>query len=286
MKIKFLGTSAAHSCPLPFCGCKLCNKARESGGKDFRKRASLLVNDDLLIDLCPDFMSASYMHGADTAKIRYWLQTHSHSDHFSAAHLITRLAEYAATDIQPLSLYASPQCIGNMSEKLGREEAGANLLEAEWLRKLSLIVTAVKHGEEFTCGSYVVTALRSAHDVTDGSYLYLINDNSRRLFYGLDADERTLREETIGYFSDNNICLDAVVLDHTYGYDVKAGDHLNANQFIGIINEMKERGVINRDTKIFASHISHEGTLPHDEFVLFANRHGYDAAFDGLNITV
>jgi len=45
---------------------------------------------------------------------------------------------------------------------------------------------------------------------------------------------------------------------------------------------MRNRGIINQDTKIFASHISHEGNLLHDEFALFSNKNGYDVAFDGL----
>jgi len=76
-----------------------------------------------------------------------------------------------------------------------------------------------------------------------------------------------------------------VVLDHTYG-DVISNDHLNAKQFIAIITEMKRRKITNQNTKIFASHISHEGTLPHDEFVAYARQKGYDVAYDGLVVEV
>jgi phosphoribosyl 1,2-cyclic phosphate phosphodiesterase len=271
---------------MPFCGCELCGKARESGGNDLRKRSSLLINDDLLIDLGQDFMSASFMHEVDTTKIRYWLQTHSHSDHFSAAHLITRMAEYATVGIQPLSLYASLRCVRDMSEQLSREDAGANLIDAECIDRLGMTVHHITPGDEFLCGPYVVTALNSGHDNDNGSYNYLINDYSRKLLYGLDADERTFKRKIMDFLSRNHICLDIAVLDHTYGYDVNMPDHLNANKVIEIIDEMKKRGIANKNTKIFASHISHEGNLPHDEFVLFANRHGYDVAFDGLTVIV
>ncbi|MCL2545693.1 MAG: MBL fold metallo-hydrolase [Oscillospiraceae bacterium] len=286
MKIKFLGTSAAYSNPLPFCNCILCAKARKSGGKDLRKRASLLINENLLIDMNEDLASASYMHNVDTTKIRHWLQTHSHFDHFSPGHLITRMDEFATQNIQPLSLYASSKCIQRMSEKAGKTAwDGVNLFAPEWQSRLSLNVTGVNHGEEFKCGRYLVTALYSAHDVNDGSYLWLVNDNSRRLFYGIDADEKSLREDTLKYLSDNGISLDVVVLDHTYG-QVKANDHLNTDSFIAAIQEMKKRHIINDGTKIFASHISHEGTLPHDEFAAFSKQHGYDIAFDGLELEV
>ena len=189
IKIKFLGTSAAHSNPLPFCNCKICNSARASGSKDFRKRSSILINDDLIIDIGQDFMSASFMHGVDATKIRYWLQTHSHSDHFAPSHLITRIAEYAVENIKLLSLYASSKCIQNMSVRLSKEEwSGANFIETEWLTRLRMEATSVKHGENFICGSYSVTALNTNHDIDDGSFLYLVNDNTKKLFNGLIID--------------------------------------------------------------------------------------------------
>ncbi len=50
MKLTFLGTDAATAFPLPFCKCDVCTECRELGGKNLRKRSSLLINDDLLID--------------------------------------------------------------------------------------------------------------------------------------------------------------------------------------------------------------------------------------------
>ena len=50
MKIVVLG-SGGFGYPLAFCGCEYCSKARELGGKNIRKRASILINDEMLIDL-------------------------------------------------------------------------------------------------------------------------------------------------------------------------------------------------------------------------------------------
>ena len=268
MKIKFLGTSAAHSHPLPFCNCNICVKARLSGGKDLRKRSSVLLNDDLIIDLGPDFMSAAFMHGVDTTEIMHWLQTHSHFDHFSAAHLVTRLGEYAVEGVRPLFLFASSKTIQGMSEKFSREVPGGNLTETAWLDRLTISPTAVKYNKEYVCGKYAVTAFDANHDEEDGASVYFVADDTCKLFYALDTDGLT--DETLDYFAADRISLDVVILDHTYGYHVYANDHLNANNFIKTVNEMKERGIITENTKIFASHISHEGNLPHDEFVQFA----------------
>jgi phosphoribosyl 1,2-cyclic phosphodiesterase len=63
MIITFLGTSAANAYPEAFCRCDNCERARALGGPSLRKRSAVLVNDDLLIDLGPDIMTASSMHG-------------------------------------------------------------------------------------------------------------------------------------------------------------------------------------------------------------------------------
>lgn len=284
MKITFLGTSAATACPLPFCNCRTCQSARQLGGKDFRKRSSLLVNHDLIIDMGPDLMSAAFMHGVDTAQIRYWLQTHAHSDHFDAAHLITRIADYAAVDVKPLSLYASSPCIAHMSAKLGREEAGANLMEAQWIDRLSMSVNMVENGRPCSCGPYTVTALTSNHDENDGSMVYLVSDGCSTLFYCLDTD--SLPGDTLDYLFENKVYLDVIVLDHTYGYGINGSGHLNANKVISILTTLERKSVIDQDTRALASHISHEGNPPHNALVLFARQHGYDVAYDGLVMTV
>jgi len=107
MNITFLKTGAATSSPLAFCRCDFCNKARKLGGKDFRKRSSIIINTDFLIDFSPDVLSASFMYGKSIADIRYCLQTHSHSDHFDPSHFTTRIPEYMGVNTPALQLYGS-----------------------------------------------------------------------------------------------------------------------------------------------------------------------------------
>lgn len=57
MKLTFLGTAAATAMPLPFCNCNLCKTAKLLKGKDIRRRTSIVINNDILIDLGPDLLS-------------------------------------------------------------------------------------------------------------------------------------------------------------------------------------------------------------------------------------
>jgi phosphoribosyl 1,2-cyclic phosphodiesterase len=75
MIFQFLGTAAATSVPLVFCNCELCKQARINKGKDIRKRASAIINNELLIDLGPDICSQAEMYNIDLSNIKYLLQT-------------------------------------------------------------------------------------------------------------------------------------------------------------------------------------------------------------------
>ena len=75
MKLTMLGTGAI-GYPLAFCNCENCKLARKHKGKSIRKRASMLINDDLLIDLGPDVQTSMNMYNKDMGNIQYLLQTH------------------------------------------------------------------------------------------------------------------------------------------------------------------------------------------------------------------
>ena len=73
MKITVLG-SGGFGYPLVFCNCEYCRKARKLGGRNIRKRASLLINDEMIIDLTPDCQCAMNMYNKDMGKTKYLLQ--------------------------------------------------------------------------------------------------------------------------------------------------------------------------------------------------------------------
>lgn len=282
MKITFLGTAAATSYPLAFCQCDFCNKARELGGKDLRKRSSIIINNDLLVDFGPDVLSASFMYGKSIADIRYLLQTHSHSDHFDASHLSTRIPEYMGVNTPPLQLYASEATINKMSEMMRNEGYVSALIDPKEQVRLNMQVVPVKAFQTFSAGPYQVTAFSTDHDQSVDSLLYTISENGFTLFYGTDTD--SLSEEIWKAFHDKDLKLDVVILDHTYGLDKDSGGHLNANRFVEHIQRLKSENLLNNNSRILATHISHEGNPTHEELSKYAAQYGYEIAYDGLSI--
>lgn len=282
MKITFLGTAAATSYPLVFCRCDFCNKARKLGGKDFRKRSSIIINNDLLIDMGPDIMSASFMHNKSIADIRYCLQTHPHSDHFDASHLTTRIPEYMGVNTPPLQIYGSEATLKKMSEMTKNEGYVSDIFDPKEKERLSLEIFPIEPLQTIEFGSYQVTAFASNHDKSVNSLLYTITENDFTVFYGTDTD--SLSEETWQGFRDKKLKFDIVVLDHTYGPDSDSGNHLNANRFIEQTKRMKTESLLTENARIFATHISHEGNPTHDELSKYAVENGYEIAYDGLAI--
>ena len=89
MKILFLGTGAADFPEDP------------QGVVGFRRTASALINDDLLIDPGPWVLDAIKEFNVDISKIKYIINTHNHSDHFcesTLSYLCTQGAEFIKTE--------------------------------------------------------------------------------------------------------------------------------------------------------------------------------------------
>lgn len=277
MKIMFAGTSAATSCPLAFCNCAACREGRRRGGRDLRRRASVLIDDRILIDMGPDLMSASFAFGFDTAAIEYLLQTHSHSDHFDAGHFITRMPDYAVEGLAHMNVCASRRCIEHMSEKLSREEAGATLMNERWRRSMNVDVRFMKHGQREMLGEYEVTAVESAHDVNDGSLMYIIRKGDSAFMYACDTPELT--DKAWALIESLDFPINAAACDQTYGPGTPGGGHMHAEQTAEFAKRIAP-------ARVFATHISHEGTPPHAELEKWTRARGYEVAYDGLVIEI
>ena len=282
MKLTFLGTSAATAMPLPFCGCAVCRHARRDGGKDIRRRASLVIDGELLIDLGPDSAAACGQYGVDLTKIRVLLQTHAHSDHFDAGHFITRHPDYAVENLAPLLVAASGGTLRAMNEAIRREDGSADLSDGDFCRHLRLTLFPMAPGETAVLGNYTVTAFDSRHDPARQALVYLIERGGKSVFYGTDLLE--VGEEIYACLREAR--PDAVILDQTSGEGQNAGGHLDAGEVAKVVRRLREIGAVTVRTHIYATHISHEGNPPHEEMCSLAGQYGYAIAYDGLTVTV
>lgn len=280
MEFQFLGTAAATSIPLVFCNCELCRRARIYKGKNFRKRTSALINQELLLDLGPDLCSQAELYEVDLSKVKYLVQTHSHSDHFDAGHFITRSSEYGTRNLEHLTIVCSKGTCLDMNHLIKANNPAFEMKDTQWQKDMKYELQLVKNKDKIVLGDYEIVAIKSMHDERVEALVYVIGYQGSYVFYGTD----------LGKLSDDawNILeqyqLNLVVLDQTYGSGNHSEDHLGQEQVIASVKKMREKKIISEDTLVYATHISHEGNDLHEKMELLASQYYYHIAYDGLKL--
>jgi phosphoribosyl 1,2-cyclic phosphate phosphodiesterase len=216
--------------------------------------------------------------------VRYCLQTHPHADHLDLSHLLSRSADYGVVGAPVLHFYASRETLERAAETFERDLVGYSLLAPEAEKHPNFKPHQIQPLEPFTVGPYSVIAFPANHAPGMGAMVYAIELDGRAVFYGMDT--APMFEQTWQAFREHKMRFDVVILDHTYGPEQPSSDHLNAKEVIDIANRMRVEGVLHHHSRVFATHIAHEGNPAHSDLVEFAAQHGYEVAYDGLVVQV
>ena len=284
MKLTFLGTSGANAYPEAFCDCHNCEKARELGGINLRKRSSVLINDDLFIDLGPDIMPASQIHAVKLTQVQYCIQTHPHADHLDVSHFISRSPILGVKNAPCLNYYASEETMNRAAQTFSRDIWNEDFFSPELQASLNLSTHILHPYTPVAIGKYTVTPFPANHAPGLGAFLYSVEADNSRIFYGTDTG--ALFDETWQAFRDLNMKFDLVVLDHTFGLTNSGSFHMNAKEVIDHFVRMKNEGILNPGARTFATHIAHDANPVHAELVSFARPNSYEVAYDGLVLEI
>ena len=286
MQVTFLGTGAAPSMPIPFCTCHVCLDAGRVGGKNLRRRSSIIINDDLLVDIGPDIVTASFEHNLSLANISVCLQTHAHEDHFDAEFIISRHAEYGTVVANGLLFGGSGETLRVVDEIVRRRCEYGSIFDPDTQAALKMNVLTVAPYEACTVGNYRVIGYPANHATDQASLLYSIEQGDHAVFYGTDTS--VLSEEVWEHLLRHRTRYDLIVLDHTYGIGLESRpeDHLGSRDVIAHADRFRESGLLKDTGIVYATHISHEGNLEHAELDEYAGKHGYRVAFDGLRLVL
>ncbi len=285
MKLTFLGTAASEGYPDAFCSCVNCERARELGGPNLRKRSAALIDDVLLLDLGSDVIAASLMHGIRLTAVRYFLLTHEHADHLDASNLSSRSPGSSVVGAPCLEFIASVGALRKAAKTLDARLPEDALLDPDVQARLNLAARPIEPGQTLGVGPYRVTAIPATHDLGRiAPLLYVIERDDRALFYATDTGP--LSEGAWSTLNEWGGAFHAVALDHTFGLDQRNANHLNADQFVEIVDRLRIEGRLAGDCKIFAHHLGHHSNPDHDTLAAYANRRGYEVAYDGLTVDV
>jgi phosphoribosyl 1,2-cyclic phosphodiesterase len=282
MIVRFLGTGASPAMPIPFCSCRACTTARRHGGRELRKRSSVLIDDALLIDLGPDIAAASFQHGVPLEGVHFCLQTHPHEDHFDPEFLISRHIEYATEQNGRLELVGSRKTLEAMDAVITRRCDYGSILRDSGQHALGVSVQVAQPFQAMRVGPYTVLPYPANHAPNSEALLYSISDGTSTVFYG--ADSAVIEDSVWRDAMSRGVAYDLVVLDHTYGIGQPSTDHLAALDVAACATMLREQSLLKPNGRVLATHLSHEALAGDTPLDSFAEAHGYELAWDGLRI--
>lgn len=279
MKFKFLGTAAAEGFPSMFCRCEACERARELGGINLRSRSQALVNRDLLLDFPADTHSNARKYALHMDEIKYLFVTHSHLDHFTCEDLIMRGVAFAHNMQEPLlKIYGNEQ-VRKPYDFFYEKEMYPPVREGYRFCEVSSY-------QKITAGEYEVIPLPARHMTTEQAYIYVIRQGEKTVLYGTDTG--MIFDQVFSFLKEANIYFNMIALDCTM-VDNPAKDtdsHMNISQNVRCIDILRKNGNIDDNTKVFATHFSHNGNPLQEELEKKLRQYGIAPTYDGLEVEV
>lgn len=181
--------------------------------------------------------------------------------------------------MNPLDIVCSKGTARDMNHWINENES-IDLFDEKWQLDLNYKLHLVKHGDIIHLGNYEIVAIDSKHDPRVEALVYIISSKGKSIFYGTDMLE--ISEEAWKILEKYR--FDVVFLNHTYGGGFNAGGHLDAGMVSDYIKTMKRKGIIDEESFVYATHISHEGNATHEEMEKEAKADGYRIAYDGMEL--
>ena len=277
MIIEYLGTAAAEGMPAVFCRCKLCNLAREKGGKNIRTRNQILIDGDTLIDFPMDTYMHALTRGLDLSAISDVFITHAHMDHCYPQDLTMHGAPFAHNMTLPVINIYGNKAVTDKFYAHTKDEIKPDVAKSIKLHTVAPYDTIV------TDSGKTVTALPAKHTVGEDCLLYSVTANGKSIL--IMNDTGILDESVYVWLSRAGFVFDLVSFDCTYcGIGHGPGRHMGLPDNIAERERMKMHKLVNKNTKYIATHFSHNNALLHEDMNNLAKESGMIAAYDGMKI--
>lgn len=273
MKLFFLGTGSAQGFPSLFGSSPIEREARRLGGRNLRKRSSVLIDGQVQIDLPPDALANVHRFpNLELADLRHLVFTHTHDDHFALRELQYVSPTFAPTRAHPLVIHATETMISRIAREVD-SFFDTPSIEFQTLRPFA----------SFHIGTLEFTPLPSHHMPDELCLNFAVAKDGRRMLYATDTgwyDEPTWKA-----LEDSQLHL--VALECGKGMESGGYDgHLSLDDCVRMRDEMLRRNALHASARVLLTHISPVGGLLHDDFVARAGAHGLEVAYDGLELDV
>lgn len=287
MKLTFLGTGAGETYPGYWCECPHCTYARKHRGKNLRTNSSMVIDEELLIDIGPSCFDNAARFGVNLSKIKTLLVTHPHEDHLYPQHLRWRNTDES---LLPLTYVEKMRHGGPRFTDIPQLNIYGNSFVMETLRKslddmeeLKINLHEIKEGKEEKTDGYRILPVRGNHGSQRGfSHSYIIQKDEKTLLYALDS----------GSYDEDQFALiqeyqyDAVIMEGTTGLNEQYGGHMCLMNNIRIRDRLKENKCLRENSRFLLTHLSPHWCPPHDWYESIVASEGLELAYDGLQIEI
>ena len=272
MKITFNGTGASEGFPALFCECEHCAKARTMHPKNFRMRSSCLIDTSLLIDFSADTYARCLYGKIDLTKVTDILFTHSHGDHLYSSDLFKIVPPFGVHNrAEPLRLF------GNEAVGIDLENNGILSEKGEKYFKFTPLQFFIKYEIQ----NYTITPLPANHDFKNGSMIHIIEGPDKKLLFAYDTG--VFFPEVWEFIKD--YYFNAVILDCTTGpHECEYKTHMGIPENIEVKKRMLLEGSADKETLFFLSHFAHSGAPFFNDMKKIADKNGFIAAYDGMEV--
>ena len=287
MKLTFLGTGAGEGYPGYWCECPHCTYARKHRGKNLRTNSSMVIDEELLIDIGPSCFDNAARFGVNLSKLKTLLVTHPHEDHLYPQHLRWRNTDES---LLPLTYVEKMRHGGPRFTDIPQLNIYGNSFVMETLRKslddieeLKINLHEIREGKEEKTDGYRILPVRGNHGSQRGfSHSYIIQKDGTTLLYALDS----------GSYDEDQFALiqeyqyDAVIMEGTTGLNEQYGGHMCLMNNIRIRDRLKENKCLRENSRFLLTHLSPHWCPPHDWYESIVASEGLELAYDGLQIEV
>lgn len=115
MKLKIVGSGGMSIIPSSFCTCKICEEAREKGGRYERLGPSLYIDDiHMLIDTPEDIAVAC--NRQHISEVQHLSISHHDPDHVKGIRIVEKIGyDFIAEKSKPIGFYALPEVIADIN---------------------------------------------------------------------------------------------------------------------------------------------------------------------------
>lgn len=273
MRLKFLGTAAAEGVPAVFCNCPTCKRARSAGGKDIRTRSQILIDDDTLFDFPMDTYMHSLRFSVDLSAVKRVLITHSHLDHCYPQEFCLRGGPFAhGMTESSVTVFCDDKVKAMFLSDIARE------VRPEVERGIS--VRTLKPFDELTDGDMRIIALPASHTVGEDCLVYYLERDGAGAL--LMNDTGVLDRSVFERLKNMKVNVRVAALDCTYGAKRNGpGRHMGLFDVADQKALMEDVGLINADTQVIATHLSHNTDLDYAGISAAAKPLGIFVAYDG-----